>query len=338
MDKQTALLLADHACPSIAYRIKKEIFKEDCTNPTMLELQHQITRLKEVERIFALKKDDGWLGGLFHGVDEPESVIRFLIEMGLEPTHPTIEGALSAIISRGTSFDEGCMHRVGKPLDSQRLGGSQLIKACIFAHAGNEHYDFVLERITESLEVFDYVCSVAQLADIYTPYRDRLVFRSGVLWPSIYHLRLLAYTQSWRSRENLAMMARAISKLTSLSPIPSINLLYKHQVIAPASACMHSFNDDMGTLSPKEWMLWFHRTELIARLGIASKIPPIMAQINYVNNLRAESNGLYTKKLRHYYFTKWTQYLGLALEDEWKTSDKAVNDLTFRCLLINSLI
>ena len=75
--------------------------------------------------------------------------------------------------------------------------------------------------------------------------------------------------------------------------------------------------------------------ELISRLGIAFEIPSIKTQIEYINKILSENNGLFTKKLRHFYFTKWTQYLGLALENDWRSDEKVINDLTFRCLLIN---
>lgn len=336
MNKQTAFLISGRACPSISYRIKKEIFHENIEDPDMQLLQSIILNEKEVLRIFSLRKEDGWLGGLFHGVDEPECSIRYLMEKGVEPSHPIIQEALNAIINKGDQFDEGCMHRVGKPLDALHLGGSKLIRACVFAYTGNETYDFVSEYIEEALEVFRYVCDIRDITDIYDVYKDIFVFKSGVMWPSIYHLRLLAYTNSWRNEKNRQMLISAIARLAELSPIPSIKLLYKHQVIGPAAVYMNNFNNDMSNLDVKEWMLWFHRTELISRLGIAKKVPSIKAQIDYVNQLLNENNGLFTKNLRHRYFTKWSQYMGLALEDNWRSADKLMNDLTFRCLLINS--
>ncbi len=335
MFKNTAVFIAEMACPSISYRIKKELLGEDISNPNMQSLQSKILSEEEILRIFSLKKEDGWLGGLFHGVDEPECSIRYLIEKGVEPSHPIIQEGLKAIINKGEDFDVGSMYRVGKPLDELHLGGSTLIKACVFAYTGNEHYDFVIEKIDEALDVFRYVCNVKKITDIYDIYNNKLVFKKGAIWPSIYHLRLLAYTTIWKNDNNKEMLVNAISNLSKLSPIPNIKLLYKSQIISPASIYMNNFNEDMNCLNAKEWMMWFHRTELISRLGIAFEIPSIKTQIEYVNKILSENNGLFTKKLRHFYFTKWTQYLGLALENDWRSDEKVINDLTFRCLLIN---
>lgn len=338
MKQQTANFISERACPSIAYRIKKEIIREDISNPDMQTLQSKILEESEIVRIFTLRRSDGWLGGYFHGVDEPESLIRYLIEKGVEPTNPIILDALNAIIIAGEQFDHGSMSNVGKPLDDFHFGGSKLMKACVFAYAGKEDYDFVREQIKESLDVFRYVCEVNTAESIYEIYRDKKVFQVGVKWPSIYHLRLLAYTNSWRNAKNYDMLMESFQKLVQLSPIPEIKFRYKSQIISPASIYMNNFNDDMKNLTAKEWMMWFHRTELISRLGIARKIDTIRKQLDYVNSMVNENNGLFMTKLNHYYFTKWTGYTGLALENNWKSEIKRVNDLTFRHLLILSLL
>ncbi len=338
INQKTISYLLSNACPSIKYRVKKEILHENTSTSAMKALQTQILNEEKIKYLFSLRKSDGWLGGLFHGTEEPESIIRFLTEKGVEPSHQIIQNALSAIIARDEKFDLGSLNNVGKPLDSMHIGGSKLIRACVFAYAGNEAYDFVLEQIKESLDAFEYVCEVERIEDIYKPYKDKLVFRDGVRWPCIYHLRLLAYTNCWRNNSNKAMLEKSINNLVKFSPVPSVKLLYKSQIISPASVFMNNFDNDMDSLNQKEWMMWFHRTELVSRLGIANKIDSIKNQIDYVNTYLDENHGLFVKKMRHYYFTKWTQYIGLALEDDWKTSAKIVNDLTFRCALINSYL
>jgi hypothetical protein len=334
MFEKTALYLTKTACPSIAFRIRKEIFQEDGESPEMHKLQKRILEVTEVKRVLSLQKEDGWLGGLFHGTDEPESGIRYLMEMGVERSHPAVQKALQAILYRGVDFDRGCLIRVGKHLDAWHLGGSILIKACVFAYAGEENHDFVRNGIVEALNAFRYVCTVLRVEDIFENYKNKKVFRPGALWPCVYHLRLLALTHSWRTEENRQMLAKAVTRLSELSPIPEIKLLYKQQVIAPASAFMYNFNSDMASLSDFEWMMWFHRTEMIARLGIASKVQAIQKQLDYVSGMAKENEGLFTKQVSHFSFMKWSAYSGLALEDGWKTKDRRVNDLTFRWLLI----
>lgn len=76
MFENTALNVAKRACPSISYRIRREILNEDTSKASMQSLQAMILNEEEVLRVLSLKKEDGWLGGCFHGVDEPLDVFR----------------------------------------------------------------------------------------------------------------------------------------------------------------------------------------------------------------------------------------------------------------------
>jgi hypothetical protein len=166
------------------------------------------------------------------------------------------------------------------------------------------------------------------------PFNGKLVFRAGVRWPGIYHLRLLALTQSWRTPEALSMIVAAIQQMVRLSPVPSIHVRYKSQLIAPASFCMDNFTPDMRTLTGAEWMQWFHRMEMLARLGVIQRIPELRRQVQILTEILHQGQGLFAGKVNHAYFHKWGAYTGLALEVDWRLPQRRINDLTFRSLLI----
>ncbi len=285
----TIELLKNNACPSIQYRTRKEILGESITSQFMQDLQEMILQDDKVMEVFSWCQEDGWLGGYFHGNKEPESGIRYLCEKGIEGNNPTIIGALNALINRGDAFDKGSMENVGKPLDFCHMGGSQMIKACVFAYAGHEEYDFIKKQIIEALSGFEYLLSINDLNDIYHVHKNTVnVFNDGTKWPSIYHLRLLAHTKSWKNSNTIKMLSSAFNKLFNLSPIPPIKLLYANQIISPASAFMNNFSKNMEELTAKEWMMWFHRTEMITRLGIANNIASLKQQIDYLHHYLAE--------------------------------------------------
>mgnify|MGYP005834093033 CR=1 FL=1 len=125
-----------------------------------------------------------------------------------------------------------------------------------------------------------------------------------------------------------------LKKLVDLSPIPHINLLWKSQLISAASFCMHDFNIDMENLNAKEWMMWFQRMELLSRLGVVQYIPELKTQVEFIKNAMINKSAVFEKKQSHYYFTKWDNYTGLALEKDWKTKERYLFDLFFRSLLI----
>lgn len=329
--------LIENGCPSIVYRTKKEILGQTFSKDEYENYQNQIMQDEKVLYILSIQKEDGWIGKTFHGDDEPESGIRYLCEKGVDPQKKVIVDALNAIEVRGDKFDEGCLYRVGKLLDKQNLGGSKMIKACVYAYAGQDNTPFLTEQIGKALDAFKYVAHIKQIGEVFEEKDGKFIFQDGIQWPSIYHLRLLAFTYSWRNEENKKILVDGFRKLGYFGTIPDILLLCKGQIISPASFCMNDFEVDLSTIKDKEWMMWFHRMELIARLDIINDVSVLGRQIDELKKILEHEDGIYCRKLSHYYFKKWTPYLGLALENNWKKKNARACDLTFRCLLILKL-
>ena len=321
------------ACPAIQYRVRKELLRGSPFSPEMIKLQDQILRTDIVKKVINSQGPDGWLGWSFHGYDSMESGIRLLCENGVEANQPVLTRALDALEKHTDRLERG-LGRVGRILDDLGFGGAETIRAYLFAHAGNEEIYFVKKQIGRALDVFKSASQIGSLECLYEPHKGRIVFREGVCWPSIYHLRLLAMSRRWRTPENCKLVAESIQQIVRLSPIPDIHVRHKSQLIAPASFCMDDFKFDLNDMTDDQWMLWFHRLELLARLGVVNHIPDLKQQAQTLANLLRENQGLFTKNLSHTYFSKWGAYTGLALERDWRIPQRRINDLTFRSLLI----
>jgi hypothetical protein len=154
------------------------------------------------------------------------------------------------------------------------------------------------------------------------------------MWPSIYHLRLLAFTNKWRTPENYHLVIEGIKKLVELSPIPHINVLNQSQLIAPASFAMQDFSPNLEQMSDAMWMPWFHRMELLSRLGVLQSIVELQKQVVRLDKILQQGQEAFTRKISHSSFMNWGVYTGLALEKNWRTPKRRVYDLTFRSLLI----
>jgi hypothetical protein len=319
------------SCPSIRYRIRKEILCQSPSQPEMEKLQDQILQDKAVKAISSSQGSDGWLAWTFHGYESMESGIRLLCEKGVEADRPVLARALLALEKHTERLARG-LSKVGEIFDERGFGGGELIRAHLLVHAGREDSLPVQKQIEQTMQVFKSAIGIKSLEKLSQSYRGKLVFREGVCWPSIYQLRLLAFSQSWRTPENHKAIVQSIRHIVQLSPIPNIYVKYKSQLIAPASFCMDNFTPDMNTLTDAEWMQWFHRMELLARLGVVGQIPELKRQAQALEKMLEE--GLFTKKLRHTYFHKWGSYTGLALEKDWRLPQRRINDLTFRSLLI----
>jgi hypothetical protein len=330
---KTLEFLLNNSCPSIKYRIKKEVLNE-INSYEENELQNQILEDKAVQKFIENQNIDGWIDEDFHSEKGVETAIRVLSEKGLSSEQLSMQKILNELEKREKTFDRGCLFKVGKVLDEKGFGGSQLIRATIFTYAGIEDKEFIKKQIENALDKFKFVLTVDKIDDITEQHKNKLVFKDKMKWPSIYDLRLLAFTKGWRSEENERMVISSISQLVKLSPIPDILVLKGHQLLTPASFGMHDFNQYINNFQDKDWMIWFHRMELLSRLGVINHIKELKRQVDFLNNFLEVNDGIFKKKLNHYYFTKWGTYIGLALEKDWKSEKRRICDLTFRSLLI----
>lgn len=97
---------------------------------------------------------------------------------------------------------------------------------------------------------------------------------------------------------------------------------------------MGHFNPDMIRLDDARWMTWFHRTELLSRLGIVHRVPELRAQVLTLKDMLIAGGSMFKKAVAHDYFRKWGAYTGLMLKMDWRDPRRRQYDLTFRSLLI----
>jgi hypothetical protein len=325
--------LLERACPSIQYRLRCELLGQPRSAPQMRYLHRQILADKAVKEVFGWQQPDGWLAWNFHGEKSIESGIRLLCEKGVDPCLPVLARALQSLEGATDRLDRG-IGKVGRILDERGLGGSQTIRATVFAYAGVEDKVFVQDQIDRALAAFKAVLTIDTLADVLETYKGKLVYRPDRVWPCLYHLRLLAMTHDWRTIENHRTLAESIQRLIEWSPLPDVHVRHKSQLIAPASFCMDDFKPDMSTLDDAHWMMWFHRMELLSRLGVVHALPALAKQIDVLREMLAAGQGRFIKALAHPYFRRWGAYTGLMLEHDWRDSRRRIYDLTFRSLLI----
>lgn len=158
MQKHIDFLLSE-ACPSIKYRIHKEIMPL-FTDDQAEELIVQILEDGLVRKFISIQEPDGWINQDFHSENGVETAVRVFCEKGLDAGHIAVSKMLNQLKEREHTFDNGSLMRVGKLLDQLNLGGSQLIRAVIFAHAGKEDDQLILEQVKAALDVFTYVTGI----------------------------------------------------------------------------------------------------------------------------------------------------------------------------------
>lgn len=299
----------------------------------MAALQEVILQDPTVQEVLGWQQPDGWLAWDFHGPKSLETGIRILCEKGVSRKNLPLARALQALENHPERLERG----IGKPgriLDELGFGGAWMIRATVFAYAGLEDKSFIKEQVDQALAGFKAVLEVNTVKEIGEEYKGRLVFKPGVKWPGIYHLRLLAFTRKWRTEENQAMLVKAVRRLVELSPLPNVYVRSRSQWVAPASFCMQDFNPDMESMDEAGWMMWFHRLECLARLGVIPSIPELKQQADWLESRLEAQGGWFTRKLNQPYFNRWGAYTGLRLEPDWRHTKSRIYDLTFRSMLI----
>jgi hypothetical protein len=325
--------LLTKACPSTRSRVRREILGESRAADEVKALQAEILQDGAVKDILAAQDSDGWIFQVFHGYESMESAVRVLCEKDLDPENASFSKALTALKVYPDRLQRG-IGKVGPILDDDGFGGSQTIRAFLLAQAGKGDSPLVQSQIPGALDAFRAVLERDAVEDFIERYRGKFVYRDGVVWPSIYHLRLLAFTESWHSPQNQATLAEAVSRLVKWSPLPAVYVRHRSQLIAPTSFGMGDFTPDLDALDDPGWMIWFQRMELLSRLGVLAAVPGLVAQADRLVEILGEGGGWFTLALSHPYFRKWGAYTGLMLEKDWRKPERRTYDLTFRSLLI----
>ena len=338
MDTEVISTLTKDACASIRFRTRKEILDE---KPIIDDYLDEILADKRVQYAFSWQKENGFLGEFFHAGWIPEvkmkyfstgaeAALRFLSEMAIPIEYPVVKKGLDALLREDWNPDRWKWSTVFNP--EIGLFGADNVRAVVFSYFGVEDHDFIRTEIQRTLGYVGMVNNIPSIKDITGTYGKKLYYSSTPL-PDLYNLKLLAFTKSWRTEENINTIANAIEKLISFSPLPKVYIKVKSQLIAPPQIQPADLKLSPLDLQPKEWFWWIQTMELFARMGIVKKVPILLKQATELREILKAGGGFFPLKPHEGSFKSWGVYTGLALEDGWKYS-RWKFDMTFRSLLI----
>ena len=339
--------LLNNADPSIVLRVKKEIL--NClTDKEERELIDLITSQKIVQNIIQSQKPDGWFGNGFHGqspalgagmYDNMEVGLRYLSEKGFSADNEYISKAVHSFLSK-EPFDPAYRVKAPNPPDTDytyTACGLYLARSSIIIRAG---YEFCLPEnnfidlkrdIDFSFKTFANILNYSGTADAIDTHRKKLCFKPDVLWPCIYHLRMLAHSQGWRNAENTSLLADSLNRLFSFPRSDEMVYTYiKGKLAGPAFAFI---NSQMKILDTDEGKLSLDAMELFARCGIIKEVAILKNKYEYMLSLidsNINVNINVDKRKSH----EWSPYFGFALEEDWKDNIRLQCDLLFRILII----
>ncbi len=325
-------VLITEGCPSIAYRTRKEIKQEEFSKQEYLDYQNKIYADPKVQKILSWQNADGYFGTRLHTpptgskIWSHEGCVRYLLETGLD--NEDVRRSLDVMLQPGWSkeFENS---------KSAYVLGYEMIPASLFAQAGYKDTERITKWVYNALQGFQYIADAKSYADLIQERTDqKFIFREGMYIPVIYHLRLLAFTDFWRTKENMEMLKIAYEKLYQWLPFPPTYLKAKSRPVAPlGNVCLAvngKFQGDLG-------FSWVHFYEMSARMGMLSKNSPFREYFDeFQEEIMNQSDNVieYAKKKKSMYIG-WSGYSGCALEGDWKTKQQVIRDFLFRVMIID---
>lgn len=354
--------LLSNANPSIRLRVKKEILS-DITPKEEMDFREQIVEEPIYRLIASCQKENGWIGNGFHGpnkeagpYENQEVGTKYLAEKAVGKEDPVLKRAMEAFVT--TKLTDLCYRTKGKYFDEFRYAanGQNLIRCACIARAGYDDFIDIKPQIQLSLDSFRRVLEIDSILDIVRPLKGRLcrsnpsgityVFNDYEKWPCRYHLDILAHTESWKTEENIKMLADSIAKmmkndrpgligvcasswvgyqLGTLGCFPSQGLSVKQTCLLPSPISIEYRNRPENF--NLEYIEWF------ARCGVVPYVPALKEAVGEIAG-SVDEKGVCNIPVLKAALKGIGTYGGQQLETDWKTPIKRLCDITFRALLI----
>ena len=334
--------LLNNAGPSIRYRVKKEILG-NISYEEETALQDEIMAEPISILITDCQKENGWLGNGFHGpnknaglYENQECGIKYLAEKGVQKDNPVLQKAMEAFVT--VPLSDPCYRTKGKIYDEFKYAanGQNLIRCACIARAGYDDVIDIRPQIQLSLDSFRRVLEVDSVIDISRKIKSckYRLFTNYERWPCRYHFDILAHTDSWKSKENIQMLAKAFEKLmrTDRPEIKGVGAIswVGHPlgtlgVFSEGYEIRYEKNDvSVVNLEAVEWLV---------RCGIHYYLPAVQSEVEAIKN-SIDEDGICRIAADEDELHGISTYSGLQLEPDWKSTTKKLCDITFRALLI----
>ena len=335
--------LLENGNPSIRLRVKKEILGEvDAAEEALL-----IAQIKE-EPIYTLiakcQKENGWLGNGFHGpnkdagpYENQEVGTKWLAEKAVGRDDPVLKRAMEAFVT--TELTDPCYRTKGKYFDEFRYAanGQNLIRCACIARAGYADIMDIRPQIQLALDSFKRVLEVDSILDITrikkVSGKEKRVFNDYEKWPCYYHLDILAHATSWKTEDNIKMLAEAVKKLMRTDR-PECQMggdSWVGYVLGTVGCLKEGYS--LGYDKDGIHYTYLDRVEWLCRCGLAPYLPKLQAEAELLVSAMDEK-GICRAIVDENQLKGISTYGGQQLEVDWKNDTRKLCDITFRVLLI----
>lgn len=352
--------LLEHAGPVIQYRLRKEIL-QDLTPAEEARLLEQIYQLSPFVLLQSYVKPDGYIGSGMHSWDnwrgqvlhetplqDGESAARLLSYYRIPKEHPTVAGFVAAmrdeeILRREFSYIPPEIPRYENRFVG--LNNGNCLQALLYTMQAMLGYGDDYEDLRDfqriCLKGFERVAQARSLEELtkYDAHARRKYnypyIEAEDYFPDAYTLATLAYTKSWRTKENVRMMAGALNHINAImQPDNNMHVRICGKYMAPCFAMVRpvrAFRPDLiDTITYRRIL------SEIAMLGVGQQAHVIRESVANVEEaidgegiLRMDFNAPHNKRYSPKYIEYPSPYGDVRLEADYRQKNALLCDLTF---------
>jgi len=351
LDKSIDFLL-ENAGIVIQYRLRKEIL-QNITAAEEEKLLTEIYQLPYFKLVESYARPNGFIGNGLHGhsnwrgetlhetpLQDCEASARLLTYYAVPKNHPLLVNLSAALRDEDVLHGE-FLHKKSERerFDSRYVGlcngsGLMVIVYTLLAMFGDENYTRSFQEI--SLDAFGSVLPLMSVDDIteFNPnlkrkYNYPYIF-DDTYFPCMYHLTTLAYSQAWRTPQNVKIVARAINHLCEINSddheANTLQVKGKGGFRGILWALLRPFLPFVSADSLTETMQRRYLTE-IAMLGVGCEVDVIRQSADNLQDALATDGILRSNsKVRNHYPGAYGEVF---LEDNYRKKTALACDLTF---------
>ena len=352
--------LLENAGPVIEYRLRKLILK-DLSTTDEENLLEQIYQMQYFKLLQSYVKPNGYIGSGMHSWDnwrgvklhetplqDGETAARLLSYYAIPKTHPIIVNYVAAmrdedVLRKEFSYIPPEIVRFEHRFNGLNSGNS--LMSLIYAMQAMLGYGDDFEDVREfqqiSLKGFRRVLEISSLDEITklsTNTKRRYNYpyiEEDEYFPDVYTLTMLAYTQSWRTDDNIQMLADSMNHInTIMKPDHNMHIRINGRFYGPCFAFIRPFR----AFSPDTIDSILYRRPLteIAMLGVGNKVDILNESIANLTeafsgdgilkmNFDVPHNKRYSPKKIEYP----TAYVDVKLEADYTSETSLQCDLTY---------
>lgn len=352
--------LLENAGPVIQYRLRKEILK-DLSESDEEKLLEQIYELPLFKLLATYVKPDGYIGNGMHSWDnwrgtvlhetplqDSECAARLLSYYRIPKNHTLVQGFLSAmrdeeILQKEFSYIPPEIPRYESRFDG--LNNGNCLMALIYTMQAmlgfGDDYEDLKDFQQISLKGFRRVKEISSLDDMTKrsantkrkynyPYIE-----ADEYFPNNYTISMLAYTQSWRTDENIKLLADAFNNINAIMKQDNnLHVKINGKYVVPCFALVRpirAFHPDLIDTVTYRRLL----TE-IAMTGVGENADVIRESVANLKEaidtdgiLRMNFDQAHNKRYSPRYIEYPTAYVDVRLEADYKDKKALLCDLTY---------